>query len=562
MDSVLSKTLQHAERDPERLCALAVSTRHGDARRSFGEVVAAAARAAGFLHARGVVRGDVVVLIGTHDPDLYAAWLGVVWLGAVPTILAEPSVRVDRAVFAARLRVLLDRACARVVLLSARVAAAGLELGAVPRFGYDELAAGDGPVPAPLAPAGDDLLLLQHSSGTTGLHKGVMLTHGAVMHHAASYATVLAPRDDDRIVSWLPLYHDMGLIACFVSPLIAGTPVIWLSPFEWVAAPSLLLRAAHEHRATLMWLPNFALQVLATRTREPAGTFDLTAVRAVINCSEPVTEEAMSAFAARFAADGLRADALQACYAMAENVFAVTSARRDDPPRMLRARRDLWRAEHRVAPPDDGGPTVSLVSSGRPIPDCDVRIVGDDGAPLPPLAAGRVLVRSPFLFSGYFRRDDLNTGLRDADGFFDTGDVGLVDADGHLFVSARRKDIVIVGGRNVYPQDVEQVAAEIEGVRAGRVVCFGVEIRGLGTEGLVLLFESDEPSEQWSELARRLRVAVPSRLDLDLVDVRAVPRGELRKSTSGKLARSGNREWYLDGRFGTPPANVLRTQET
>ena len=169
---------------------------------------------------------------------------------------------------------------------------------------------------------------------------------------------------------------------------------------------------------------------------------------------------------------------------------------------------------------------------------------------LPAGSAGRVLIRSPFLFSGYFRRDDLNASLFDREGFYDTGDLGYVDEQGHVYITGRMKDLVIIGGKNVYPQDVEQVVNEVPGVHAGRVVSFGVSMRGLGTEGLVVLVESDEPGETWSEIGERIRRAVPGRLDIDVVDARVVERGKLRKSTSGKLARGGNREWYLAGIFG------------
>ncbi|MEK7826510.1 MAG: hypothetical protein AAB299_02040 [Thermodesulfobacteriota bacterium] len=145
-------------------------------------------------------------------------------------------------------------------------------------------------------------------------------------------------------------------------------------------------------------------------------------------------------------------------------------------------------------------------------------------------------------------------------GFFNTGDLGYLDEDGHLYVTGRAKDLVIIGGRNVYPQDVEQVVNQVSGVHAGRVVSFGVPMFELGTEGLVVLVESDEPEAAWDESAAQVRISVPARLDIDLADARVVPRGKLRKSTSGKLARGGNREWYLNGTFGTIPPTIS-TQE-
>ena len=554
LKTVLDHVLDHAVRAPERTCVQVVSARGKDERLSFEDVAAGAARAAGFFSARGVRRGDVVVLLGTHHPDLYACWLGAVWLGAIPTVLAEPSVRIDRGVYVARLGVLLERIQARVIAHDPGLSGA-FPSGPLVHAGYDVIASSDDPAPARISPEEDDVLLLQHSSGTTGLQKGVMLSHGAVMRHAEAYGRAIDLRVDDVIASWLPLYHDMGFIACFVDALIAGTPVVWLSPFEWVASPSLLLSVIVEYRATLVWLPNFAFTFLSQRVREPSRRFDLSSLRSVVNCSEPVSAESIDRFVARFAPHGLRSTAVQACYAMAENVFAVTTTTERHPPRRLRVDRSAWSGEHRAVPVAEGQGLVH-VSSGVPVEGCTVRIVDEQRQPLPVFSAGHILIKSPFLFSGYFRNPDENTGLFDGDGFFDSGDLGYLDDHGHLYVAGRRKDLVIVGGRNVYPQDIEEAVGDVAGLHAGRVVCFGVPMAALDTEGLVVLAESDASESGWPEVARRIRAVVPARLDLDLLDARVVPRGELRKSTSGKLARSGNREWYLAGRFGAVPAAV------
>ncbi len=565
MKSVLDSVLTHAAERGDRLCVRLVSgdaKRHGAAR-TFAEVAEGAARAAGALAAKGVGQGDLVVLIGTHDLDFYAVWLGATWLGAVPTVLAEPSVRVDKAIYWARLEALLGRIDARLVATGSKVELDATTLGGFSHASYRELAeATAGTRPARVEPSPESLLLLQHSSGTTGLQKGVMLTHGAVMRHAASFEKSLTFRDDDVVASWLPLYHDMGLIACFVTPLIAGLPVVWLSPFEWVARPSLLLSAVSEHRATLAWLPNFAYPFLAQRTREPPGTFSLASLRAVVNCSEPVDQASMEAFAKRFEGDGLRREALHTCYAMAENVFAVTASTPAAPPKAVALDAGVWREEHRAAPAAADRPAITQLSSGVAVPDCEVRIADAEGRQLENGQAGRVLLRSSFGFSGYFRRDAASEQQLDAEGFYDTGDVGWLDDDGHLFVTGRLKDLVIVGGRNVYPLDVEQLVGEVPGVYPGRVVCFGAPLRDLGTEGLVVLAESSEPEEAWDAVLSRIRATVPSRLDLDLADARVVPRGSLRKSTSGKLARAGNREWYLAGRFGNLPSRIGPSEES
>jgi acyl-CoA synthetase (AMP-forming)/AMP-acid ligase II len=534
---------------------------HTAATRTWREVAEGAASAAGFQRERGTKRGDVVVLMGTHHADFHANWLGCVWLGAVPCVLAEPSVRVHRGVYWPRLRALIERIEARALLMDPAIAVDAAWPQERPHFSYDEVAGPGRAFAAPPEPQAGDLLLLQHSSGTTGLHKGVMLSHGAVMRHAEAYGRALALDGTEVFASWLPLYHDMGLIACFLTPLIEGLPLVWLSPFEWVANPALLLHAVDEWRATHAWLPNFAFSFLAQRVREARGRFDLSCLKALVNCSEPVTAEAMDAFASRFADDRFDPAALHACYAMAETVFVVSTSTRRSPSRRRRVDRRAWHEEHvaRAPAPDaSDGQTLVHVSNGPPVDGCRVRIGPLDGGPgsLGEGRAGRVWVRSTFLFDGYFRRPDLDATLFDDEGFFDTGDVGYLDDDGHVYVTGRLKDLVIIGGRNVYPHDVEATVNEVPGVHAGRAVVFGVPHRGLATEGLVALVESDRPQTEWAAVGRAVRASVPSRLDLDLLDVRVLPPGSLRKSSSGKLARGGNREWYLEGRFGEVPAVV------
>ena len=560
---LIAAVLHHARVSPERICVETFSRRMPPERRSFAQVAEGAGKAAAFLASQGLRRGDVVVFLGTHHIDFYPAWLGCVWLGAVPTVLAEPTVRIDKQIYCERLRELMRRIDGWGMATDPRIKI-DEQLATIARvYHYNDIANGAGPVPDPVRPRPEETLLLQHSSGTTGLQKGVMLSHDAVRRHAESYHCRLELSESDRIASWLPLYHDMGFIACFVDALWQGVPVVWLSPFEWVVNPALLLDAITQHRATLVWLPNFAFAFLAARVKPESGRYDLSSLRGLVNCSEPVTAEAMQAFCDRFVRDGFRPDALQTCYAMAETVFAVSTSDARCPPRLRRIDRKMWQTEHRAVPIGEGVAALDSeldglvhVSNGRCVPDCEVRIVDDKGQTLPRCWAGRVLVRSTFLFSGYFRRDDLNAHLFDTDGFFDTGDVGYLDEEDHVFITGRRNDIVIVGGKNIYPQDIEAAAGDIPGVHPGRVVCFGVEQCSLATEGLVLLLESDEPESDWVQLALRVRQAVPARLDVDLLDVRVVARSTLRKSTSGKLARDGNRQWYLEGRFGAIPAGI------
>jgi acyl-CoA synthetase (AMP-forming)/AMP-acid ligase II len=546
---------RQVERSPERVSVRHVSLRGGESTRTYAEVWAAAERAAGALGALGVRPGDVVVLIGTHHPDLYGAWLGAVWCGAIPTILAEPSVRIDRAEYAARLGRLLSAVGASLVLLSPELMQGWQPPGDQRTASYSELVQGPRAAGEPHAAESGDPLLLQHSSGTTGLQKGVVLTHRAVMTHAEAYGKVLELGEQDVVASWLPLYHDMGLIACFVTPLLFGVPVVWFSPFEWVAEPLSLLHAVGTHRVSLIWLPNFAFCLLADRAAKGGAALSLGSLRAVVNCSEPVTAEAMDYFCERFAPHGLSKAALHTCYAMAENVFGIAASNSAAPPRRLYVDPAAWQTTQTAIDAADTDRALSLVSSGTCLPGASVRVTLDDGTEAPPRRAGRLLIRSPFLFEGYFRRPDLNRGLL-VDGYFDTGDVGFLDEHGHVYVTGRKKDLIICGGRNLHPQDIEAAAASVDAVYPGRAVAFGVPLR-IGTEGVVVLVESEADAARWPEIAANVRRRVPARLDVDLVDAKVVARTVLKKSTSGKLARGANRRAYLEGSFGRVAPEVV-----
>ncbi|HEU4405582.1 MAG TPA: AMP-binding protein [Polyangiaceae bacterium] len=558
MLNLLSTVLRHAERVPERDCVRLFSRRRGGGARAFGQVAEDARRAAAFYRARGVGPGDIVALMGGHDVGVYGAWLGALWVGATPVFLAEPSVRIDKQTYWSRLSYLLTYLDAKLLALSAAIDASSwpIKVGVVT---YPELAAaGPGGAPSPHEPGEGDRMLLQHSSGTTGVPKGVQLTHGMVARYAEVTIERMGVDERDVVVSWLPLYHDLGLFNCFIIPMFAGIPTVSLSTFEWVADPELQLEAIHEHRGTISYMPNFAFALLAASVADP-GRYDLSMLRGVWSGGEPPSAADMLAFSRRFEVAGFRREALQAGYGMAESVAGITSSGPGVPLKFHRILKSAWRERHEAVPAGEGEPAENVlvhVSNGTMSRGCEMRVLGPGGERLPPGRAGRVFVRTPFLFGGYFRRDDLNQNLFDADGFYDTGDIGYLDDEGHVYVSGRSKDLIIVGGRNVYSQDVEKVANEVPGVHAGRTVCFGVSVPSRGTEGAVLLAESDLPEADWPALAARLREAVVRFADVDLADVKLAPRGVLRKSTAGKLARPDNRALYLQGRFGPPPPVV------
>jgi acyl-CoA synthetase (AMP-forming)/AMP-acid ligase II len=338
----------------------------------------------------------------------------------------------------------------------------------------------------------------------------------------------------------------MGLIACFMLPMAYHIPLVMQSPLDWVMHPETMLQVISEHRCTLAWLPNFAFQFVPRRTRPTRrAQYDLSSVRALINCSEPVRASSMQEFQNAFAAIGLEADALQSSYAMAENVFAVTQSDLDRPtgPSRIWADGRHFRNSHCVVRVAEGSAgSVSFMSSGRLLPNHEIRIASDSGAPLGESQVGEILIKSDCLFDSYYNRADL-TAKAIVDGWYSTGDLGFC-VSGELYVVGRKKDLIIVGGENIYPQDIEEIAASHRAVHDGRVVAMGVYNPDLGTEEIVIVaeVESEHLLANAVEIEREIRGQVAATMGVSVGTVFLKPPKWIVKSTAGKPARSATFE--------------------
>jgi acyl-CoA synthetase (AMP-forming)/AMP-acid ligase II len=519
---------------------------------------------AGALRQLRVGPEDLVILVLKHSETLLSAFWGAMYLGAIASIFPFLTEKLDPDLYKERVKALVTQEQARAVItfpefkdeISALLADTGCRVLSSEEAAYAEPVDGN---QASISPAadGEKIAFLQHSSGTTGLQKGVALSHRAVLNQVRAYSASIDLRADDVVISWLPLYHDMGLIAGFVMPLVAGVPLVLMSPFAWVRSPKLLLQAASAHRATLTWLPNFAYNhsVRGIRERDLEGV-DLSSLRAVINCSEPVRHDSQQAFLQRFAPYGLQESALSACYAMAENTFAVTQTPTGQPPRVDWVLTGVLQGQKRAEPVGPGGLTPAaadgatpMVSCGLPIPGTEVRIVDEQRQPLPERQVGEVALRSNCMLSGYYHRADATAEAIHA-GWYFTGDMGYV-ADGELYISGRKKDMIIVGGKNVFPQDLEAIATGVPGLYPGRSVAFGVLDARMGSEAIVMVCELEDDAageEARSAIERELRQRIVQQTEIALSDVLLVGHRWLIKTSSGKIARGDNRQKYLDAK--------------
>ncbi len=474
------------------------------------EICAEAGTIARRLRAAGVPPGAVVPIVLETRRELYSAFIGCTLAGALPSLLPPLTTRQDPALFAAATAQLLARIDPPCVIASQQTMATVAPSG---RAVINADTHGDSAADLPAIPDIDDQAgaFLQHSSGTTGLKKGVRLSHGAVLRQISHYAAAIGAVPGDSVASWLPLYHDMGLITGFLLPSVLGLPIISLDAQEWVARPTLLLDAIARHRATLCWMPNFAFAHML-RTTPPDQDWDLASLRLLVNCSEPCRMPVVERFVAHFAASGLSPGAVQASYAMAEAVFALTQSPPGRPPR----------GSHRPG-------FTACQSSGPPIPGVELRIIGPE--------PGDILVRSDCLFDGYFRQPDA-TAARLRDGWLHTGDLGFIE-DGELFVVGRGDDVLTINGRKLLAHEIEDGLSAIPGVVPGRVLAYATLANDGGTGRLIIAAETDTTRPE-RDTATDLRRAVAGLCGLLPHQVTLLPRGFLVKSTSGKIARAAS----------------------
>ena len=495
----------HVQEDPDALCFsyLQKGKWHRISRSQFWDAVEWHSH----RFASAFPPGELVIFIKRLDLDALAAYIGAMKAGVLPSMLSPATPKLSSDEYRRKVEHVFKLTKAGGIFVDADAAFVpeGVACLTPESSVVASLRASHAPIPQ---------ALVQFSSGSTGLQKGVVLTHEGVIAHMEDYSAAIALSADDLIVSWLPLYHDMGLIACFLMPLMCGVPVMLMDPFDWLLKPDLLLETIENERATICYLPNFAYHVLAKKGK----VRDLSSVRLFVNCSEPVREVTHRTFLDKF--PSARPEALAVCYALAENTFAVSQTPLNMPPtsRFI---------EDKMVP-----------SCGQVMPRTEIRILEPNAA-----GVGEIALRGPYLFSHYLGRD-----LPLEQGFYRTGDLGWLDDDGGLFVTGRKKDLIITSGKNIYPQDVEHVCSIQPGVYPGRAVAFGVTNETAGSEDLIVVVERDGTIE---DLPLKLSVqkAIEGEVGIVPKRVEVVDHMRLVKTSSGKISRSRNKELFLQGGF-------------
>jgi fatty-acyl-CoA synthase len=518
---------------------------------TFGEFRRRARLHAAVLREQGVESGDRLVILMPQSVAAMLSFTAAMMLGAVPAFLAYPNFKVEPTKYRSGLAGVTANLTAKAVVIDCDFPNEMLDCVAlgpettVIRAEDSKTERKDDLACESTHIAPDGLAFIQHSAGTTGLQKGVALTHAAVLRQIAHLADAL--RIDparDRIYSWLPLYHDMGLIACFMLPMICHVPLVMQSPIDWVMQPESMLQIIAESKCTLAWMPNFAFQFVPRRTPQKRwADYDLSSLRLLINCSEPVRASSMREFQTAF---NVGSGLLQSSYAMAENVFAVSQSDIDAAPNTIWIDGQQYRTAHRiVAVPQEAPGAMSFTSSGRLLPNQHVRILSDSGAIAPDDSVGEIAIQSDCLFNGYYKRPDL-TAEAFLDGWYRTGDLGFF-FQGELYVVGRKKDLLIVGGENIYPQDIEEIVSAHPDIHDGRTIAMGIYNPEIGTEDIVVVaeVENQEMLAQTSGIEQQIRSSIVAALGIAVKMIFLKPPKWIVKSTAGKPARSATREKLL-----------------
>ena len=519
---------------------------------TYAELDLAARRVAQGLLERGLSPGDRVAIMLPTEAGFFQAFSGVLLAGGVPVPIYPPARRARVEEHMRRQAGIVRNAEASILITNDDIRPVGkLLYGLAESLKQVETVASlsaPEPIanPAPAHP--ETVALIQYTSGSTGDPKGVVLSHANLLANIRAMGQTIDASSADVFVSWLPLYHDMGLIGAWLACLYYGVPTVIMPPLAFLADPARWLRAINTHRATLSAAPNFAFELCLKTIRDAdIEGLDLASLRMVVNGAEPISPSTIRRFTERFGPYGFKPTAMAPVYGLAENAVGLAFPPPGRVPIVDRVDREQL-TRHGIATPakPDGQPMAEFVACGRPIPGHQVRIVDDLDRELPDRHEGRLQFKGPSATKGYFRNEEKNRALFCGD-WLESGDRAYIAA-GDLYLTGRIKDMIIRAGRNIYPQELEELVGNVEGVRKGCVAAFASQDLRAGTERLVVVAETRlSDAAALEDLRRRIAEASSALLDLPPDEIVLARPGSVPKTSSGKLRRSTARQLYEGG---------------
>lgn len=522
---------------------------------TFADLYHEAVKVASGLQQKGLGRGESVAIMLPTGKDYFFSFFGVLLAGGIPVALYPPARPSQIEDHLKRHRSILENCKTSILIAFPRVRTFTRLLKAhVPSLNeivtVEEISEQHKELVIPVLNA-DDTVLLQYTSGSTGNPKGVVLTHANLLANIRAMGETVNAGPEDVIVSWLPLYHDMGLIGAWLGSLFYSSLFVVMSPTEFLTRPERWLWAIHRYRGTLSPAPNFAFEFCLKRiVDDDIENLDLSSWRAALNGSEAVSPSTLQRFTQRFSKYGFKSESLMPVYGLAENSVGLTFPPLERGPVIDRIDRERFTKTGRAIPaqPDDPN-ALEFVACGRPIIGHEIRIIDDTGREVPERQEGRLEFRGPSATSGYYNNPGKTEELFH-DGWLDTGDRAYLVA-GDVYITGRIKDIVIHGGRNLYPDELEEEVGDIEGIRQGCVAVFGSKDSRSGTEQLIVLAETRSTDEDTlEELRARINLRAVDLIGAAPDRVILTPPRTVLKTSSGKIRRSANRDNYERGDLG------------
>jgi len=551
----------HVAQHPERPHIQLYEDQHDGEVISYRQLRSSALQIAAGLQQRGLQAGEPVSLMLPSGPGYFYSFFGILMAGGIPVPIYPPARPTQLEDHMRRHVRILDNCRAHTLItVSEAKQVARLLRSQVPGLRHivspQELATSAVTAVLPALNA-NDTAFIQYTSGSTGNPKGVVLSHANLLANIRAMGQAVEASAQDVFVSWLPLYHDMGLIGAWLGTMYYAALLVVMSPLKFLARPERWLWAIHRYRGTLSAAPNFGYEYCLRRLRdEELHGLDLGSWRAAFNGAEAVSPDTLEQFAARFGAYGFRASAMMPVYGLAESSVGLAFPPLARGPLIDRVQRDTFtRSGRATVAAADNGNALRFVSSGPPLAGHELRVVDRAGHELPERQEGRLEFRGPSSTSGYYR-DAEKTRQLFHDGWLDSGDLAYI-ANGELYVTGRIKDIIIRAGRNIYPHELEQAIGNIAAVRNGRVAVFGSEDPRTGTERLIVLAETrSTDSAERERLHAEINTLASDLIGAPPDEIVLAPPGTVLKTSSGKIRRAASRERFEKGDIGRRQRSV------
>lgn len=541
----------HATQQPERIHILLHDDRQGEQPLRYRELLQGARTVAGGLAARGLQPAQAVALMLPTGRDYLVSFFGILIAGGIPVPIYPPARMAQIEDHLKRhARILANAGAGFIITVEQAKPAALILQAAVPGLSAvltpEELQSHRTVAPRLRLQAGD-IAFLQYTSGSTGDPKGVVLTHANLLANIRALGQATRAGPGDVFVSWLPLYHDMGLIGAWFGSLYYGMPLVLMSPLAFLARPALWLQTITRHRGTISAAPNFAYELCVRHIADATlERLDLSSWRLALNGAEPVSPATIDAFARRFVRCGLRREAITPVYGLAECSVGLAFPPLGRGPRIDLIARAAFDRDGRAVSADDAPDVLAIPSCGRPLPGHEIRIVDDTGYELPERQVGRLEFRGPSATNGYFRNPAASAKLL-RDGWRDSGDYAYL-ADGEVYIAGRVKDLIKRGGRSLYPYELEQAVGDLPGVRRGCVAAFASRDPAAGTERLVVMAETRvRGAAERTALQRKINQAAIETTGAPADVIALVPPHTVLKTSSGKIRRLASKEAYERG---------------